>query len=441
MGHAVVIVGVQPEAGGTTQELRIPDPATMPWPGDELIYRVTGFTDRTTFYNSGHQSVVDLEAVLASVGRSLSSFSTILDFGCGCGRIAMWLEHLAPGSALHGVDIDARAVAWAQENIAWAEFKANQPLPPLDYPDGHFDLVFSHSVFTHIDEHYQDRWLDELRRVVRPGGYAVLSVHGETAFTVFEEAVAGRGGDPSVIRRELGSRGISFIKDDAFTGGPFPDFYHSTFHAPWYVFEHWSKWFTVAAFLPKRSMAYQDFVLLQRPPDDVADDVASDAGDGLATTNGRVAPIERGTGVDAGDGGGGAALAETAESALSRAGRLLHNGVDLDAGQPRGRLGQVGRSVAERVLGAHRGQRQVNIHQREVDRALFTALWELEASVAAATRSGGVPLTELNGRLWDAIRLQGERINRLENDLWEALRPAPAPPVDPPAGRSGLSPD
>ncbi len=290
MGHAVHSMGAQPDVDAAPPELRIPDPATMPWPGDELIYRVTGFTDRTTFYNSGHQSVVDLEAVLGVVGRSLSTFSTILDFGSGCGRIALWLEHLAKaGSSLHGVDIDGRAVAWAQDNIPWAEFKVNQPLPPLDYPDGHFDLVFSHSVFTHIDEHYQDRWLDELRRILKPGGYAILSIHGETAFTVFENAVAGRGGDPGVIRRELGARGISFIKDDAFTGGPFPDFYHSTFHAPWYVFEHWGRWFTVAAFLPQRSMAYQDFVLLQRTA------VGRRAADAEAVaSNGQVVPIARG---------------------------------------------------------------------------------------------------------------------------------------------------
>ncbi|MEA2844060.1 MAG: hypothetical protein QOJ69_1731, partial [Actinomycetota bacterium] len=181
MGHAVPTVGAQPEIDETGQnpapgELIAPDPATMPWPGDELIYRVTGYTDRTTFYISGHQSVQDLEAVLGVVGRSLDTFPTILDFGSGCGRILLWLEHLAETSSLHGVDIDARAIAWTRDNVPWAETRVNQPLPPLEYPDGFFDLVFSHSVFTHIDEHYQDEWLTELRRVVKPGGYVMLSL-------------------------------------------------------------------------------------------------------------------------------------------------------------------------------------------------------------------------------------------------------------------------
>ena len=416
----------------------------MPWPDEELIYRVTGYTDRTTFYISGHQSVRDLEAVLGVVGRSLDTFPTILDFGSGCGRILLWLEHLAKASAIHGSDIDARAIAWTRENIPWAETRVNQPLPPLDYPDATFDLVFSHSVFTHIDEHYQDEWLTELRRVVKPGGYAILSIHGETAFTRFEEAVAATGGDPSVIRRELSTRGISFIKDDAFTGGPFPDFYHSTFHAPWYIFEHWARWFTVAAFLPRRSMDYQDFVLLHRPEGDGPAGGEDEPGERAAaptvSTNGKIAPIERGAtivrgaaGVPASRAGGAPMDADTPESALFRAGRLLHDGIDLDAGQPHGQFGRVARRLVEKVLGTHMGQRVVNVHQREVDRALFTALWELDSTVSAATRSGGVPLTELNGRVWDAIRLQGERINRLENDLWQAVR-SPPPESGPESG-------
>ena len=172
-------------------------------------------------------------------------------------------------------------------------------------------------------------------------------------------------------------------------GSALPDYYHTTFHAPWYVFEHWARWFNVAAFLPKRSMAYQDFVLLQRPEGD--DPGAPD----------RVAPIERGASVTpaASRAGGAAMEADTPESALYRAGRLLHDSIDLDAGQPRGQVGRVARRLVEKLLGTHRGQRSVNVHQREVDRALFTALWELDSTVSAATRSGGVPLTELNGRV------------------------------------------
>jgi hypothetical protein len=52
-----------------------------------------------------------------------------------------------------------------------------------------------------------------------------------------------------------------------------------------------------------------------------------------------------------------------------------------------------------------------------VNEALFTALWNLDAQLAAKTTWNGVPITELNARAWEAIRQQGLRMNRLEADL------------------------
>ena len=300
--------------------------------------------------------------------------------------------------------------------MPWATFKANQPLPPIDYPDATFDLVYNHSVFTHIDENYQDQWLAELRRVVKPGGHLILSVHGEPAFLVFEENVKKSGvGDPSLIRRELSTKGISFIHDDAFTGGPFPDFYHSTFHAPWYVFEHWGRFFNVAAYIPRGSMGFQDFVLLQRPPDDVPGVVKAPP-----ITVQPLAVSEAAASVGtAGMGGTANAAATPAEDALSRAGRLLHEGYQ-------GGLDEQGVNATVRRM-VDRAIRSRALYQRDVDEALFTALYEMRAALDQRTTGvGGAPLSELNARLWDALRLQGQRINRLETDLWEALKAGPA---------------
>ncbi len=387
----------------------------LPWPGEELVNRVTGGTDRVNFFTSGRQSVRDLEAVLSLIHRQLADYETILDFGSGCGRIMLWLEHLSSTSSLHGIDIDERAIQWSRDNMPWATFKANQPLPPIDYPDATFDLVYNHSVFTHIDENYQDQWLAELRRVVKPGGHLILSVHGEPAFLVFEENVKKSGvGDPSPIRRELSTKGISFIHDDAFTGGPFPDFYHSTFHAPWYVFEHWGRFFTVAGFIPRGSMGFQDFVLLQRPADDAPGVVRGQpitVQPAAATSAAAAAAGALGAGAPAPD--------PATEDALLRAGRLLHEG--YQAGLDEQGVSATARRMVDRAV------RSRALYQRQVDEALFTALYEMRATLdQRTTGAGGAPVAELNARLWDALRLQGQRINRLEADLWEALKAGPA---------------
>ena len=51
--------------------------------------------------------------------------------------------------------------------------------PPLPYPDGRFDLVYGLSVFTHFPAELQAPWIDELWRVLGPGGHLLLSFHGD----------------------------------------------------------------------------------------------------------------------------------------------------------------------------------------------------------------------------------------------------------------------
>jgi SAM-dependent methyltransferase len=231
-----------------------PEAATLPDPGEELIARVAGGTDRASFFWSGRESVRELERTLAVAGRSLDSFESILDFGCGCGRMLLWMEELGRTRALHGTDIDADAVAWCRIHIPYARVSVNAADPPLPFADGAFDLIFNHSVFTHIDERRQDLWLGELQRVTRPGGLLVLSTHGEVALPdgAWE------------MRDRLERDGIVFMDHSFPADFPLPDWYQNTWHAPWYVFEHWGRWFDIRAFVPGAALRLQDHVLLER---------------------------------------------------------------------------------------------------------------------------------------------------------------------------------
>ena len=50
--------------------------------------------------------------------------------------------------------------------------------PPLDFPDGHFDFVYAISIWSHFGERSARAWLEEMHRIVAPGGHLVLTVHG-----------------------------------------------------------------------------------------------------------------------------------------------------------------------------------------------------------------------------------------------------------------------
>lgn len=78
----------------------------------------------------------------------------------------------------------------------------------------------------------------ELRRISAPGALLLLTVEGTTSWN---RCCTNHGLDDPLFRRwkkEIESRGIVFIRDDTFVGSTHPGFYHSTFHAPWYIFEH-----------------------------------------------------------------------------------------------------------------------------------------------------------------------------------------------------------
>jgi ubiquinone/menaquinone biosynthesis C-methylase UbiE len=116
-----------------------------------------------------------------------------------------------------------------------------------------------------MDVDYQDRWLEELRRVTKPGAMLVVSFSGACAFQKLVDQYNTAGVDPSHLVQELESKGTLFIRDDGWKDGPFPDFYHSMFHTLSYVQQHWGSFFVLRSHLPEGSLGYQDFVVLQTP--------------------------------------------------------------------------------------------------------------------------------------------------------------------------------
>ncbi|MCP6725914.1 class I SAM-dependent methyltransferase, partial [Klebsiella pneumoniae] len=86
----------------------------------------------------------------------LDSIGSVLDFGCGCGRVTRWWADFE--GAVAGSDVNAEAVAWCRENLGFASFEQNALAPPLDFDDASFDLVYALSVFTHLTEELQLAW-------------------------------------------------------------------------------------------------------------------------------------------------------------------------------------------------------------------------------------------------------------------------------------------
>jgi SAM-dependent methyltransferase len=116
-----------------------------------------------------------IRELVEAAGLTLSELR-VLDFGCGCGRIA---RHMLPlVRELHGIDPNRRSVAWCARNLSNGTFLAGGREPTLPFPDGRFDLVWAWSVFTHLPAVSQRPWLAELTRIVAPGGLILFTTHG-----------------------------------------------------------------------------------------------------------------------------------------------------------------------------------------------------------------------------------------------------------------------
>ncbi len=88
-----------------------------------------------------------------------------------------WTE--ASGPSFFGSDYNPALVSWCRENLDFAQFEVNALEPPLPFEDEQFDLVYSLSVFTHLTEPLQHRWMAELRRVTRQGGLILFTTRGD----------------------------------------------------------------------------------------------------------------------------------------------------------------------------------------------------------------------------------------------------------------------
>jgi methionine biosynthesis protein MetW len=97
----------------------------------------------------------------------------LLDCGCGDGEFTSRLARRARVSECYGIEcVDGRIEKAADRGIIVTKADLNKPLP---YKDGFFDIVHANQVIEHLTN--TDHFLREMKRVLRPSGYAILSTN------------------------------------------------------------------------------------------------------------------------------------------------------------------------------------------------------------------------------------------------------------------------
>jgi ubiquinone/menaquinone biosynthesis C-methylase UbiE len=149
----------------------------LPIPPEELRY---GYgSDAQAYVSDAERHVTNMTRLLEEQGFSVGGAKRILEFGCAAGRMIGHLPEIAPNAELWGVDINAQHIRWCVENLTPAiHFATTTTIPHLPFEDRYFDLIFCGSVFTHIED-FQESWLLELGRILRPSGKLYISISDE----------------------------------------------------------------------------------------------------------------------------------------------------------------------------------------------------------------------------------------------------------------------
>lgn len=151
---------------------------------------------------------------------------SILDVGCGYGRMAMALAcYLNSLGRYEGFDIIPAEIEWCRNNITreYPNFKFqtadiyNKHYNPngkyeagfYDFPfiSGSFDFVFLTSVFTHMTTYDVDNYLKEIFRVLKPGGKCLAT------FFLADGSMISRGSIPNGFNYRIGEMYLRNIND------------------------------------------------------------------------------------------------------------------------------------------------------------------------------------------------------------------------------------
>jgi len=221
-----------------------------PLPPARLRRRVGTDSSREQFVSVGRMTATLVRQLFEAHRAADSRYGTWLDFGCGSGRIARHLLADDSVGSLVGLDVDRDAVDWCGRNLP-GRFLVIAPEPPTPVETGSIDVVCCISVFTHLDEQPQLAWLEEVARMLRPGGRFIVSTHPPSV-------TYNRPDLTEADHRRLAEHGFLFARGT----GAFND--DSAFHTEEYLRRTWTVSFDLLELRGGALGSVQDLAIWRR---------------------------------------------------------------------------------------------------------------------------------------------------------------------------------
>lgn len=243
-----------------------------PVPPEHLRHTACGgLTEHSHLYTSVEDFRIVVQLWETFADRPIEGLGSVLDFGCGCGRLLRWFPLALPGLECFGAEVRGASAEWCRANLR-GTFLNNGTQPPLDLPDDSVELVVSLSVFSHLNRASNLAWIRELVRVCKPDGMLLLSTHGAFSLAVTARSREHQEGlqlSPDEARRYLRElERERFLYHPAPADlvsrldGPEPD-YGQAFFTDRFVRQEWGDLVEVLGYVPVALNLIQDFLVLR----------------------------------------------------------------------------------------------------------------------------------------------------------------------------------
>ena len=137
------------------------------------------------FYSRSHTACLHAcgEKATALLIEKVSSNpgEKILEIGFGTGATMVWMARKFPGSRLYGVDISGQMLKTALKRLRFCgvrnrcQLSLLVPGERLPFPQAYFDTIYAESVLGILEGAHFEAMLDEIARVLKPGGQFVFN--------------------------------------------------------------------------------------------------------------------------------------------------------------------------------------------------------------------------------------------------------------------------
>lgn len=209
---------------------------------------------------SGFDDCEKIKKIITDVVSEKKQFQ-VLDWGVGSGRVAGHMRRDI-NFQMHGVDIDpVNMDVLHNSGFSNKNFRLMAPGGDIPFGDESFDAVYGISVFTHLTEDLQFKYLKELKRVLNINGVGIFSIHG---FIHFFSRINDGLTFYKWMERGLLVTGDNHDLTENFSVSNTSKLYVDTLHSPNYIYENWSRIFSKIRIIKAPNAYGHDLVVCQK---------------------------------------------------------------------------------------------------------------------------------------------------------------------------------